>query len=117
MPLYEYDCAACGDFTALRPMAEYREPQPCPDCGQPAPRALFTAPSLPILGSAARTAHARNERSAHEPMVSKKAEREVASKHGAGCACCKPGVGSARTQRGADGAKSFPSKRPWMISH
>lgn len=26
MPIYEYDCATCGDFTALRPMAEREAP-------------------------------------------------------------------------------------------
>lgn len=117
MPIYEYDCPRCGDFTALRPMAQYREPHPCPDCGEPAPRAVFSAPGLPLLSAASRTAHATNERSAHAPKVSRKGEREAGSKHGPGCACCKPGAASARTRVAQDGSKSFPSKRPWMISH
>lgn len=111
MPVYEYDCPACGDFTAMRPMAEYREPQPCPGCGVPAPRVLLSAPRLPVLGAAVRKAHAINERSAHEP------KRSGGKTHGAGCACCKPGARSTGTRVAADGAKSFPARRPWMISH
>jgi putative FmdB family regulatory protein len=45
MPTYEYECADCGPFSEVRPMAEFDQPQPCPDCTTPAPR-LLTAPSL-----------------------------------------------------------------------
>jgi hypothetical protein len=37
-------------------------------------------------------------------------------KHPAGCGCCSTSK-KATTVRAPDGAKSFPSKRPWMISH
>ncbi len=114
MPVYEYDCPDCGDFTALKPLSGFREPEPCPACGIPAPRILLSAPGLPLLSSETRSRHAINERSAHEPRQSSAAER---SGHGSGCACCKPGAKSARTQQAANGAKGFPGKRPWMISH
>ncbi len=116
MPVYEYDCPDCGDFTALRTLAEFREPEPCPICGTPAPRVLLSAPGLPVLSSAVRRKHAINERSAHEPRHSSAAER-AAGGHGSGCACCRPGAKSARVRQTADGAKSFPGQRPWMISH
>ena len=45
MPTYDYECADCGPFTEIRPMAEFDQPQPCPDCGGAAPR-LLTAPAL-----------------------------------------------------------------------
>ena len=45
MPNYEYECENCGPFTENRPMAEFDRPQPCPDCGDPAPR-LLTCPAL-----------------------------------------------------------------------
>ena len=32
MPTYEYECPDCGPFTDVRPMAEYDQPQACPDC-------------------------------------------------------------------------------------
>ena len=37
-------------------------------------------------------------------------------KHGAGCACCS-GKSMRYDQEGQDGTKSFPTSRPWMISH
>jgi putative FmdB family regulatory protein len=45
MPNYEYECETCGPFTENRPMAEFDQPQPCPDCGDEAPR-LLTCPAL-----------------------------------------------------------------------
>jgi putative FmdB family regulatory protein len=69
MPTYDYECEDCGPFTEVRPMAEYDRPQPCPDCGQNAPR-LLTAPSL---GGGAQEAVATPARA-----------------HAGGCACCMP---------------------------
>jgi putative FmdB family regulatory protein len=70
MPTYEYECEDCGPFTELRPMAEYDLPQPCPDCGKPAPRLLTIAA---ISGG-----------------VREDAGVAPAAAHGGGCACCAP---------------------------
>jgi putative FmdB family regulatory protein len=112
MPVYEYMCKKCGPFTAIRPMAEFEKPHECPDCGRDAPRVLLTAPRMSLMASDIRTAHATNEKSAHAPKSSKA--------HGAGCSCCsgKSVGGSKRlVKQGRDGSKSFPTARPWMISH
>jgi len=69
MPTYEYECADCGPFTDVRPMAEYDQPQPCPDCSAMAPRLLACTA---IGGGAADPA------SAAAP----------ARAHAGGCACC-----------------------------
>jgi putative FmdB family regulatory protein len=69
MPTYEYECADCGPFSDVRPMAEFDRPQPCPDCTQPAPR-LLTAPAL---GGGAQ-----------------EATTSTAPAHSGGCACCAP---------------------------
>ena len=111
MPLYEYACDVCGGFTASNPMSKYREPQPCPGCGLMAARALLTAPALATMPSSARVAHATNERSAHSPRTS----AEAGTRHGPGCSCCSTGKSNA--VKGPDGSKTFPTKRPWMISH
>lgn len=105
MPVYDYLCATHGDFQAVRPMREYAEPCPCPTCGQAAARTLRTAPRLGSTDRATVSAHAVNERAADTPKRS----------HGAGCACCTGAKTSAARSR--DGAKTFPGKRPWMISH
>lgn len=112
MPNYDYMCDTCGPFTGFAAMADFDKPCACPACGDPARRALFTAPKLAVVGSGLRRAHETNERAAHEPKSTKK--------HGPGCGCCS-GAGGAkkpsRTLHRPDGSKSFPSARPWMISH
>jgi len=45
MPTYDYGCERCGRFSEVHPMAEFARAQPCPSCGEPAPRAL-TAPAI-----------------------------------------------------------------------
>jgi putative FmdB family regulatory protein len=114
MPVYEYECGHCGVFSASKPMSEYRAPHACPECGILAQRALVTAPAFAGMPAVTRTAHTVNEKAKHEPQTL--AER--AARHGPGCGCCgstssKP----SRTMKAKDGSKTFPSARPWMISH
>lgn len=112
MPVYEYLCDACGgDFTALRPMSHSSLPHACPDCGGEAQRVLLSAPAFAGMQAADRKAHAINERARHEP----KSSSQLGHKHGPGCGCGS-GVSKA-TAVSTDGKKSFPTKRPWMISH
>lgn len=114
MPTYDYDCPACGGFDAFRSLAERNEPVPCPDCCRESPRVWASAPRLALLATETRRANALNERAAHEP----KSSRDYARlKHPSGCGCCTTGSLRSATQRAANGAKAFPSKRPWMISH
>jgi putative FmdB family regulatory protein len=112
MPVYEYLCDDCGPFTAIRPMAEYADPNACPNCDAPAPRVLITAPNLATMSTPLRAAHATNERSSHAPQTLS----GLKASHGSGCACCT-GKSSRITRRHRDGSKSFPTNRPWMISH
>lgn len=45
MPLFEFHCAGC-DRTFEKLLREAKTDHPCPDCGQPAPRAVsVTAPT------------------------------------------------------------------------
>ncbi len=111
MPTYEYECARHGVFEAVRSMKESGEPQSCPDCGVLSPRVVVTAAAFAGMPSTLRTAHAINERSAHEPKTS------ASLRHKLGCACCSSGTKRSSALTLADGSKSFPSKRPWMISH
>ena len=108
MPVYDYLCSDCGPFTAMRPMLEFDQPQPCDECGEAAPRALLTAPAMFGSDLGRRRAAEVNERSAHEP---KRAKR-----HPASCGCCSGGGGN-KLRAEAMAAKSFPAKRPWMIGH
>jgi putative FmdB family regulatory protein len=116
MPVYDYLCDRCGPFTDMRPMAECELPRECPSCGENAPRAFLSVPYLAAMSSERRLAYATNERSASSPLT-----LSGAKKHPGGCSCCSGR--SLRSQKKAaapaehTAAKSFPGKRPWMISH
>jgi putative FmdB family regulatory protein len=118
MPVYEYLCDACGPFTDMRPMAKCDDPQDCPHCATSAPRVMLTAPAFFCMPSDKRKAHATNEQSRNAPktIAQYKAGQERA-KHGAGCGCCSGDKPSRLVKKSATGAKSFPTARPWMISH
>jgi putative FmdB family regulatory protein len=109
MPYYDYLCDDCGPFTERASMSDFDKPCDCPTCGATAPRVLLRAPILANMDGAKRTAHATNERAQHEPKSTRS--------HGPGCGCCSSKSKPSRTLHRPDGSKSFPSARPWMISH
>ncbi|MBU1330624.1 MAG: zinc ribbon domain-containing protein [Gammaproteobacteria bacterium] len=115
MPIYEYDCPDCGDFTQLRPMAERDAPCTCPYCATPSTRVILSAPGLATMSSSQRRAIAANERSAHAPQTVE--EYAQGRKHPKGCGCCTPNKPQAPTKANPHALKSKPSGRPWMISH
>jgi|ERR1700683_5372372 putative FmdB family regulatory protein len=116
MPVYEYLCDDCGPFTDMRPMAECDAPRDCPHCASTSPRVILTAPNFFCMPSDKRKAHATNERSANAPSTVDQYKASKAS-HGPGCGCCATGKPSRLVRRTRGGAKSFPTARPWMISH
>jgi putative FmdB family regulatory protein len=114
MPTYDYACPDCGGFDAFRTLAARNEALACPDCGTPSPRVFATAPRLALMEGSTRRAMDTNERARHEPRRSGDYAR---LKHPAGCGCCSTSTKRTATVTAANGAKAFPSKRPWMISH
>ncbi len=51
MPLYEYECKPCDrKFEQLRPMSMASKRAPCPECAEPAPRALSVFASFTVGG-------------------------------------------------------------------
>jgi putative FmdB family regulatory protein len=68
VPLYAFDCAGCGPFELVRPMADAGAPCTCPACGTQA-RRLFTPPGLALLARPVRRALDMEEKSAFEPDV------------------------------------------------
>lgn len=113
MPLYDYECPACGDFTEFRSMAESAAPHDCPDCGTSAPRVIRTAPAFGALPASVHRAHAINERSADRPSLTS----DGGHRHGPNCGCGGANGKGRQVLRGKDGSKAFPTARPWMISH
>ena len=110
MPVYEYKCDDCGVFETIAPMKAFADPCDCPDCGLTAPRVMLSVPHIAGLSWSIMRAHETNERSADSP--------KKLSSHGPGCCCCS-GVKkkNSTTLHRPDGSKSFPTKRPWMISN
>ena len=107
MPVYEFHCSACGDFTIPKPLAARNDAQPCPMCAALAERCLISAPAVARMPSIARHAATINERSRHEPHRFSAKDRPASDAQ----------KNSASTSAGASAAKAFPGKRPWMISH
>ena len=116
MPIYGYECAACGPFTAFRSMVDYAKPAACDTCGEVAPRAVLNAPAIAGMDAGVRRGLATNEKSRHEP-------RRSSGAHPSGCGCCSTARRSKGTGSGVGpaaampAAKSFAGRRPWMISH
>ena len=106
MPIYDYVCDACGPFTAMRPMAQFRDPCACPDCGAGATRTFLSAPA--ILGGSAggRFACAVAEAGTTRPLPASTA-------HPAGCGCCmrRSPLPSALSSTGRVFASSGPLPR------
>nr|WP_237170162.1 zinc ribbon domain-containing protein [Pandoraea faecigallinarum] len=96
----------------MRRIADRDNPCHCPDCGTQGSR-VITAPSLALVESASRSAHATNERAANVPRQS---ADDPPRGHGAGCRCC---AGGKVTLAGAETPRRLkrPEGRPWMISH
>jgi len=115
MPMYEYDCPKCGDFTALRPMAESALPCDCPDCGASSMRVILSAPGLATMAGNTRKALAINERSAHAPKTL--GEYKDSQRHPSGCGCCGPSKKVEPTKTNPHALKGKAAGRPWMISH
>jgi putative FmdB family regulatory protein len=115
MPIYEYDCPICGDFTALRPMSQCRDDSQCPECGSSSPRVIRSTPNFAAVSGATRRAHETNERSSHAPQSL--AEYANKRKHASGCSCCAPSKPLAPTKANPHALKGKPAGRPWMISH
>jgi putative FmdB family regulatory protein len=100
MPLYEYECADCGGFTAFASMADFEADCECPECGLTSPRQLLSVPHFGA-SSGRFMAQAVNEKNAHAPETTKRT-----GKHPPRCSCCTKAP-----------ARKTSGPRPWMISH
>jgi putative FmdB family regulatory protein len=100
MPRYNYHCRRCGPFDDWQPMSRSDAPAKCPRCGRPAPRAV-SLPNMNLMDGATRTAHSRNEKSAHAPEVVQRA----------------PAVPTDGGRRRKPKLASGHRDRPWMVGH
>ena len=84
MPIYAFDCDACGPFELARRVEDAARPAACPTCASEG-RRIFTPPGLALVPRPVRRAREREEKSAHEPdVVTHKQGRPLPHKHGHG---------------------------------
>lgn len=116
MPVYDYKCQEHGVFYALQTMAQYDQPQSCPQCAQLSARIILVAPQVLAMDPGQKKAIAKNESARHQPIISTADRRAHDQQHHQRCGCSNPRAGS-KLFYTAKGEKMFPSMRPWMISH
>jgi putative FmdB family regulatory protein len=101
MPMYEYQCMDHGTFEALRAIDKRAAPAPCPNC-KARSRRILSAPRRAAMERSTLVAHERNERSRHEPRVSR-------------------GPNKPKPKPAAEGERPAlhvsHGKRPWVLEH
>ena len=113
MPVYDYLCDDCGPFTDMRPMAECDEPQDCPQCaGVIAARDPDRAEFL--LHAVRQAQGARHQRAQRQRAEDARSIQGLAR---SGLRLLLGQKPSRLVTKTRSGAKSFPTARPWMISH
>jgi putative FmdB family regulatory protein len=113
MPVYDFTCVDCGDFTEFLTIEERNRPVACPSCSNAA-RRLILAPNLALMSPVVRKASAINEKSRHEPRVN------TAHSCGSGCGCgsgTKIRKNRVRETKLGQLQSQKPSARPWMLGH
>lgn len=116
MPLYEYQCEACGRFSAWGVMSDPHAPCSCPACGCASPRRI-TAPNVALVSSSVRRAHERNERSAHEPGRTQRTGCGCHGVHRCGTGKAHAAPAATVTERTKLQRQTKRNARPWMLGH
>jgi len=117
MPLYDYVCRQCGEFTAWGSIQHSSDDAACPDCGQDS-RRVISAPRLAVMSPQSRVAHERNEKSANEPMHRRRSSCGCTGSHT--CGSASTGAASTAESAAAKPALQRQTKgnaRPWMLGH
>ncbi|WP_028605572.1 FmdB family zinc ribbon protein [Ottowia thiooxydans] len=119
MPTYDYACDDCGEFDAIRRLADRNEPCECPWCGTASRRVMSQAPALACTTPQQRRAVEVNERSRHAPRSSRDVDpgNYGRLRHPSGCGCCGTKAKAKATPAEQPAMKSQVGRRPWMISH
>lgn len=117
MPLYDYHCDSCGEFTAWGKMSESDHPAACPECGAASPR-MISAPRLAVMAASQRSAYERNEKSAHEPKMAKRSSCGCTGSH----TCSSGKTADPKKEQSAPAKPAMERQtkanaRPWMLGH
>ena len=111
MPLYSYHCDDCDHaFDEMARMSDYKEPQPCPECGVSAPRVMgdrFPGVVLAGDGWVSKNERIRGQMRAKNKRLAAK-EREM--KGDGVLPSLQPNVGGERTETWAEASRLAKSK-------
>lgn len=116
MPIYEYQCEQCGQFSVLRKMSESSLPCTCEYCGEQAPR-IITAPNLALMDGGERSAYARNEKSAHEPRQARRSSCGCSGSHTCSTSSKKTSPSNEKKKGHGLLMQTKKTARPWMLGH
>lgn len=111
MPVYDYRCEQCGEFSLLRKMSESHLPAECSECGAESAR-IISAPSLSLVSTATRTAHERNEKSADKPLTARRSSCGCSGTH----TCSSSSSDSKQSDTGLR-MQTKKTARPRMLGH
>ena len=111
MPTYSYECDACEtEFDDMVPMAFYKEPQPCPECGEMSKRVVGNrAPGMVFKGDSWGTKNGRVKGQMAERRRQAGAKQHELKMDGA-VPTLAPNVGGERTDSWSDAAKLAKDK-------
>nr|WP_026331373.1 zinc ribbon domain-containing protein [Thioalkalivibrio sp. ALE11] len=117
MPLYDYQCPNCGDFSDFGRIAESSAPCVCPTCGTDAPR-VITAPRLSLMDPSNRQRWERNERSQHAPKKVRRSSCGCSGTHTCGTqkTSAEKKAGETTTHPPLQ-KQTKKTARPWMLGH
>lgn len=110
MPTYNYECdTCCNEFEELTPLAQYQDPQPCPECGELAKRVMGAFPGTIFRGD---NWSSKNNRIAGQMREkNKRLEAKEREQKGDGMIpSLAPNVGGEKTDSWAEASKLAKSK-------
>lgn len=118
MPIYDYRCEQCGEFSALRKMSEAGDSVACVECGEMAVR-IISAPYLALMDRNSRVANERNEKSAHEPKQVRRSSCGCSGTHTCKSDTKETASKAAKATSNPNGLMMQTKKtaRPWMLGH
>jgi putative FmdB family regulatory protein len=107
MPIYEFECAACGNrFDRLQKLSD-PDPAACPSCGAERVSRRLTAPAFRLSGSGWYETDFKKDGDKKRNLVDK---GEPAKSSGAEAAAKSDSAKPAAAASGGDAAKSVASK-------
>lgn len=80
MPIYEYECAACGNRHEVLQKISDSLLTDCPDCGKSTLKKMISAPSFRLSGTGWYETDFKSEKDKKRNLVSNDSQKESSSK-------------------------------------